>query len=86
MLELPSEGDRNAVFAFAMSFNGYEHYGSFEASSDAARSMRRDTLEDIRNELFFAVRASRHRDDDAFLDTSRELLPLLRALGEAPNW
>ena len=61
-----------------MTFNGYEHYGSFDASAEAARAKTRDSLEALRNELFFAARASRHRGDDLFLDTYRDLLPLLR--------
>lgn len=77
--DLPPDNDPDAVFAFAMSFNGYEHYGSFEASADAARAKTRDSLEALRNELFFAARASRHRGDDLFLETYRDLRPLLRA-------
>lgn len=76
--DLPAEGDASAIVEFAMSFNGYEHFGSFEASADAAMSGDRTSLELIRNELFFAARASRHGDDDRFVDTYRELLPLLR--------
>ena len=76
--ELPDPADRNAVFEFAMSFNGYEHYGSFEAAAEAAKSGRRASLDDLRNELFFEARASRHRGDDDFLKTHSELLPLFR--------
>ncbi|RYE94272.1 MAG: hypothetical protein EOO77_44385 [Oxalobacteraceae bacterium] len=61
-----------------MTFNGYEHFGSFEAAADAAKSRDRSSLELLRNELFFAARASRHRDDDLFVDTYQDLLPLLR--------
>lgn len=77
-LELPPENDPAAVFAFAMSFNGYDHFGSFEASADAARARTRDSLVALRNELFFEARASRHRGDDLFLETYRDLLPFLR--------
>jgi hypothetical protein len=73
---LPDPSDRDAVFEFAMSFNGYEHFGSFEASAAAASSGDRSSLEFIRNELFFAARASRHGDDDQFVDLYRRLLPL----------
>ena len=75
---LPDPSDRSAVFEFAMSFDGYQHYGSFEASADAAKARRRASLEDLRNELFFEARASRHRGDDEFLKTYAELLPLFR--------
>jgi hypothetical protein len=77
-LTLPSEGDPGAIFAFAMTFNGFEHYGSFETCADAARRQDRDTLEALRNELFFSARASRHRGDEQYVETYREILPLLR--------
>ncbi|MBB6503407.1 hypothetical protein F4693_000360 [Sphingomonas endophytica] len=78
LVDLPDEGDWSAIFSFAMTFNGYEHYGSFDASAAAAKSGDRTSLELIRNELFFAARASRHCGDDLFLQTYHDLLPLLR--------
>jgi hypothetical protein len=77
-MDLPPDDDPDAIFAFAMSFNGYQHYGSLEASAEAARKAERDSLEALRNELFFSARASRARDDDRYLETYREILPLLR--------
>ncbi len=74
--DLPDPNDRDAIFEFAMSFNGYERFGSFDASAIAAGSGDRSSLELIRNELFFAARASRHGDDDQFVDLYRRLLPL----------
>jgi hypothetical protein len=76
--DLPGENDRAAIFKFAMTFNGYEHFGSFEAAADAAKSRDRSSLEHLRNELFFSARASRHRDDDLFVNTYQDILPLLR--------
>ena len=76
---LPDASNRNAAFKFAMSFDGYKHYGSFEKCADAAKSKERATLADLRNELFFEARASRHRGDDDFLLVYSELLPLIRA-------
>lgn len=75
---LPSPDDRNTVFRFAMLFNGYEHFGSFEAAAEQARTSSRASLTEIRNELFMSARGSRHRDDDRFLDVYKELLPLLK--------
>jgi len=77
---LPASDDRHAVFKFAMSYNGYEETGSFEESAKLARAGGRATLDEIRNELFFSARASRHRDDDEFLMTYLELRPLLVAV------
>jgi hypothetical protein len=77
-MNLPPEDDPDAIFAFAMSFDGYQHHGSLEASAEAARKAERNTLAALRNELFFSARASRARDDDRYLETYREILPLLR--------
>lgn len=71
--DLPDPNDRDAIFEFAMSFNGYERYGSFDASATAAGSGDRSSLYLIRNELFFAARASRQGDDDRFVDLYRDL-------------
>lgn len=76
--DLPNENDASAIFAFAMTFDGYRHFGSFDASADAAQSGDRSILALVRNELFFAARASGHRGDDEFVSTYRNLLPLLR--------
>lgn len=73
---MPDLADRDAVAQFALFFNGYDHFGSFAAAADAALAKRRETLTDLRNELFMAFRGSNHRGDDAFVDVYRELLPL----------
>jgi hypothetical protein len=78
-MPLPGEDDPAAIFTFAMSFNGYEEFGSFEASAEAARQKGRRTLREIRNELFFAARASRHGGCETYVDVYRELVPLLRS-------
>ncbi len=77
--DLPDPEDAQAIFAFAMSFNGYEHYGSFEKSSAIAKQKPRQTLDELRNELFFVARASRHVGDNRYVAVYRELLPLFRA-------
>lgn len=76
--DLPAEDDGRGIFAFAMSFNGYEHFGSFEASAAAAKAGDRSSLELLRNELFFTARASRHADNDRYISVYREILPLLK--------
>ena len=73
--DLPDANDPTAIFEFAMSFNGYEHFGSFEKCCEAAKSRSRASLDDVRNELFFECRASRHRGDDRFVERYVELLP-----------
>jgi len=78
--DLPDPDNSRAVFAFAMSFNGYEHFGSFSASLQVAKQRTRATLTDVRNELFVLARASRHVGNDDFLDLYRELVPVLHEL------
>lgn len=78
--DLPDPEDAKAIFAFAMSFNGYERYGSFEKSSALAKQRPRQTLEELRNELFFVARASRHVGGDRYVELYRELLPLFRLI------
>lgn len=81
--DLPNPDNSRAVFAFAMSFNGYEHFGSFSASMHVAKQRTRATLIDVRNELFASARASRHMGNEDFLDLYRELLPVLQELIES---
>ena len=76
--DLPDPEDSKAVFVFAMSFNGYEHYGSFEKCAAFAGLKNRSSRDELRNELFLAARASRHAEDDNYLNVYRALLPLIR--------
>ncbi|MEO0699266.1 MAG: hypothetical protein AAFY81_06055 [Pseudomonadota bacterium] len=74
---LPPVKDYSAIAKFAGSFNGYEHFGSFKACSEAAKAKSRDNLDAIRNELFFAYRAANHTGDtNILLSAYEELLPL----------
>jgi hypothetical protein len=75
-LILPRPGDREAIVAFAASFNGYAAHGSFAACADSANAEHRETLDDLRNELFFAYRAGNHLGDPEVLSSKyAELLP-----------
>jgi hypothetical protein len=80
LADLPSPDDEQAVFAFAMSFNGYEEFGSLQAAATAAREQRRSSLSELRNELFFVARASRHSVNKGFVNRYRELLPSFQRL------
>jgi hypothetical protein len=75
---LPEPSDESAVFRFAMSFDGYESFGSFAAAAENAGARKRESLTDIRNELFMRARASKHAGDNGFMACYRELLPLLK--------
>ncbi|WP_322052074.1 hypothetical protein [Paraburkholderia bannensis] len=76
--DLPDPEDARGIFAFAMTFNGYERYGSLDKSSNLAKQRPRQTLDELRNELFFVARASRHIGNDRYVELYRELLPLFR--------
>ena len=78
--DLPEPTDENAVFNFAMTFDGYKHFGSFEAASANGRAKKRESLTDLRNELFMAARASRHSGNDRFVKRYIELLPLFKQM------
>ena len=43
---------REGILRFAQSFNGYEFHGSFIACAQVARARRRETMTDLRTELF----------------------------------
>ncbi|MDM0029599.1 hypothetical protein [Variovorax saccharolyticus] len=75
---LPPPDDAAAIFEFAMTFDGYAHFGSVERSAAEAGMKRRASREDVMNELFFEARASRHRDDDDYVALYAELLPHLK--------
>ena len=75
---LPPLDDPASIFAFAMTFDGYEHFGSAEAAGANARAKPRASLTDLRNELFISSRRSRHQGSDEYLATYKELLPLLQ--------
>lgn len=81
--DLPSLNNAREIFSFGMTFNGYEHYGSLEASADAFRRFQcsgdkqSSDLTEIRNALFFCCRASRHMQVDDYIEYYAELQPLL---------
>lgn len=75
---LPAVDDSAAIAAFAGTFDGYRQFGSVGACAEEAMKKRRLTLIDIRNELFFEVRASYHRNDDDYLEVYRLLFPLFQ--------
>ena len=72
--DLPQLGESREIFDFAMTFNGYEHYGSFEQCAEEALKRRRNTMTALRNELFFSARAS--RETGGFVERYAELRPM----------
>lgn len=78
-MDLPAADDQDAIFRFAMTFNAYEMFGSFEAAAAVARAANRSTLEEVRAELFFRARAARHLGSDGHVVAYQELLRFLKA-------
>ena len=77
--DLPDVGDWDKILIFARKFNGYEHFGSFEACAEAAKNKNRTSLEELQNELFFAYRAGTHTGDtNTLLHAYAELLPFFK--------
>jgi hypothetical protein len=56
----PDDADWGDIQAFALTFNGYETHGSFEACARIANDKRARTLTDLRTCLFFEQRRWRH--------------------------
>ena len=81
--DIPDPGDQlGAIFQFALTFNGYEHHGSFEKCADIANERRNDTLLNLRTCLFFEQRRWRHmgeEPDDEAMKYIRMLVREIRA-------
>ncbi len=82
MSDLPDPDDLGAVLQFAASFDGYGEFGSAKACAEDALAQRRETIRDLRNELFFMYRVANHQGNDGYLEIYRELLPSFRRLLE----
>ena len=73
--------DWPSIETFALTFNGYEHWGSFERCAEIARTENPETLTELRTKLFFIQRSWRHSDhwpDDRDMETINELLNRIR--------
>ncbi|MDF1836599.1 MAG: hypothetical protein P1V35_01905 [Planctomycetota bacterium] len=69
------DSDPKVIFQFAMEFNAYEHWVTFEEAARVGRERTRDSREAVLTELFMAARGSRHRGDLAFVESYGELYP-----------
>lgn len=83
--DLPSEEPSwRDILQFALSFNGYDHWGSFEQCSKVALNPDMSSVDEIRTSLFFQQRAWRHSGacspSPQQVTYWRELLSALRGL------
>ena len=71
----------DALSEFALSFDGYEYWGSFEKCADIVGARRHSTLTELRTCLFFEQRRWHHfgePPDDEGLEYIRELIEKIR--------
>jgi hypothetical protein len=84
LIDIPSsDAEWGEIGAFALTFNGYEYWGSFEKCAEIANAKRHDSLTDLRTCLFFEQRRWRHygfEPDDAAMQEIRLLLEQIRGL------
>ena len=70
------------IGAFALTFDGYKHWGSFEKCADIANAQKGDTLTELRTCLFIEQRRWRHfgdEPDDEAISYIRSTLESIRA-------
>ena len=80
---IPSaNADVEAIERFALTFNGFEHCGSFDSCAEVANSRKHDTLSNLRTCLSFEQRRWHHfgeAPDAAALVYWRELIEKIRS-------
>lgn len=81
--DIPSpDAEWDEIQEFALTFNGYEFWGSFEKCADMANARRRGSPSEIRTCLFFEQRRWRHFGEDPDAEAMiyiRELVDQIRA-------
>lgn len=92
MREIPNDGltpdllpladaDWTAIMEFALTFNGYDAAGGFQACAAIADARRHDSLTDLRTCLFFEQRRWRHwgvDPDEPGMEYIRDLVEKIR--------
>lgn len=73
---------------FALTFDAYQHWGSFERCAEVANAGHNETLTDPRTCLFFEQRRWRHfgyAPDEVSMHYIRDLVAQIRARVAAPD-
>ena len=60
----PPQADWDAIGTCALTFDGYRHWGSFEACAQVANGKHDGSLTELRTWLFFEQRRWRHFGDE----------------------
>lgn len=66
-----SDSDWETIGRFALTFDGFEHWGGSEACAEIANAHRHDTVTDLRTCLFYEQRRWRHFGCDPDAEASR---------------
>ena len=77
----PPDAGWNEIGRFALTFDGYKHWGSFEKCAEVAKARAHDTLTGLRTCLFFMQRSWRYRGrrpSEGAMAYARELLAGIR--------
>ncbi len=75
----PPEAPVSTLLSFALTFNGYRHYGSLEACTEIAEADRPKSLSELRATLFFHQRTAHHMS--AWTDYEERHEELARLVG-----
>jgi len=81
----PPDADWHTIGEFALSFDGYERWGSFEKCAEIANAQLAGSLDELRTCLFFEQRRWRHfgeSPDEAAMAYVRGIVEQIRAVVE----
>jgi hypothetical protein len=76
----PPDADWDSIQRFALTFNGYKHWGSFERCAEIAEQRRSETLTDLRTCLFFQQRRWRHLGCEPYGEEMRYIRGVLEEI------
>lgn len=60
----PADADWYTIAEFALTYDGYQRWGSFEKCAEIANAQRHGSLDELRTCLFFEQRRWRHFGDE----------------------
>lgn len=75
-----SNADWSTIQEFALTFDGYQENGSFDACAEIANAHKHETLGDLRTCLFFEQRRWRHFGESPDGDALRYIRSLVKAI------
>ena len=80
-VDIPSEdASWQAIAQFALTFDGYQYWGSFERCAEIANTRENDGLTNLRTCLFFEQRRWRHFDAEPDAETMSYIRGLISGI------